>query len=207
MFDLTTPLSDARFTVVDIETTGLKPPFARITEVAAVQVRAGEIGLHFSQLVNPGCAIPPMIVEMTGITDAMVAGQPTIDEIWGVLRGFWDDTLLVAHNASFDLSFLDCDAARITREPLINPEVCTVKVSRRVWPTLPRHNLDTVASHLGLDFRARHRALGDAEVTAALLLKSLPLLEEAEIRTVGDLLHLQRSARVRDRLRRLGLAV
>lgn len=206
MLDLTAPLAEAHFTVVDIETTGLKPPFARITEIAAVQVRAGEVGLRFAQLVNPGCRIPREIVAMTGITDAMVAGQPAIDEIWGVLRDFWDDSLLVAHNAKFDLGFLDCDAARITREPLINPEVCTVKLSRRLWPRLPRHNLDTVAGHLGLDFRARHRALGDAEVTAALLLKSLPLLEGQGVRTVGDLLHLQRSGRVRDRLRRLGLS-
>lgn len=200
MLNLESPLLEAEYVVVDVETTGLKPPEARLTEVAAVQIRNGEIGLELAQLVDPGCPIPPRISEITGITNAMVAGQPSIDAVWPYLRGFIGDSIIVAHNAKFDMSFLDHDCSRLTGEGVPNPELCTVILSRKAWPWMPRHNLDTVASNLGFSFAARHRALGDAKVTAQVLLEALPVMASQGIKTVGDLLRKQRSSRCRDRL-------
>jgi DNA polymerase-3 subunit epsilon len=203
MVDLDCPLSDCPFVIVDIETTGMKPPHARITEVGAVRLRGGEFGLELAQLIDPGCAIPPFITAMTGISDEMVAGQPTIEMLWPILEDFIGDSILVAHNARFDLAFLDHEAWRITGRPLANLEVCTVALSRRAWPSLDRHNLDSVAQHLGLGFDARHRALGDARVTAQVLHSALQILEARRIHTLGDLMRSQRSARCRARLRAL----
>lgn len=200
---LDTPLAEVPFVVVDVETTGMKPPFARITEVAAVKLRGGEMGLELAHLVDPGCPIPPFITAMTGISDAMVRGQPTIDALWPLLDEFWDGTVLVAHNAPFDLAFLDAEALRLSGQPLPNLEVCTVHLSRRAWPRLRSHSLDAVASHLGLTFGARHRALGDARVTARVLLRALETLAPQGLATLGDLLRCQRSARCRARLRAL----
>ncbi len=198
--DLNRPLGEADFVVVDIETTGLAPPGARITELAAVRVRRGEVDLEFSQLVDPGCAIPPKITEITGITTAMVRGQPRIEDVWSHFLSFLGGQVLVAHNARFDLSFLDCEAERLSGQPLPHPELCTVALSRRAWPALERHTLDSVAAHLDLRFRERHRALGDACVTAQVLLESFPYLAQSGIHTLGKALRAQRSTRCRARL-------
>jgi DNA polymerase-3 subunit epsilon len=198
--DLDIPLAEAKFIIVDVETTGMKPPGARITEIGAVEVRGGEMRLEFAQLVDPGCPIPAEIAQMTGITNTMVAGQPTIEQVWPYFRSFLGDSIVVAHNAPFDLAFLDHEAWRSSGEPLPNPELCTVKVSRRAWPWMERHNLDTVASNLGLTFSARHRALGDARVTAQVLLEALPQLASQGVQSVGELLRRQRSGRCQARL-------
>lgn len=202
--DLDLPLREGRYAVVDIETTGLKPPFARITEIAAVRICDGEIDLELAQLIDPGCAIPPRITEMTGISNQMVMGQPDIDTVWPFFLRFVGDAVVIAHNARFDLSFLDQEAWSRSGEPLPNPELCTVTLARRAWPWLGRHNLDAVAEHCGIAFDSRHRALGDAKVTAQVFLELIPYLERMGLLTVGQVLRAQRSARCQARLAAAG---
>jgi DNA polymerase III epsilon subunit family exonuclease len=202
VIDLSCPLNEAPFVVVDIETTGFTPPQAKITEIAAIRVVNGEVDLDdpWVQLINPGCLIPLQIERLTGITNEKVIGHPSVDEVWRYFREFIEGSVLVAHNARFDMGFLDHDATRIEGTPLPHPELCTVKMSRRAWPGLSSYNLDTVASTLGLQFIDRHRALGDARVTAEVLKDAVPLLMSQGLDTLGKALRAQGSRRCESRL-------
>jgi len=178
------PLREARFTVLDLETTGGSSSGDRILEVGAVRVERGRIGESFTTLVNPGTPIPPFISSMTGIRDEMVAAAPAFIAVAEDLSRFIGDSVLVAHNLPFDLGFLNHELGRNCGFVLANPSLCTVRLGRRLLPHLPDRRLDTLADHYGFSFTGRHRALGDAEVTARLLLKFIALLAE---RGVEDL--------------------
>jgi DNA polymerase-3 subunit epsilon len=185
----------ATFTVIDIETTGLKLGAAGITEIAAIRVANGRLSEEFHTLLNPGRRIPPMITQLTGISDEMVRHQPQIDHIFPQLRTFLGSTVLVAHNANFDVNFLNFDAQRLLSSPLLNPSLCTLQLAKRLLPNLRSRSLDAVASHLGVAHFHRHRALGDARITAEVLLILLEKVEALGIRSLGELLDFQHSAR------------
>lgn len=189
------PLQHAQFVVIDLETTGLKPGKAAITEIAAVQIHAGEIRDEFHTLVNPGHHVPSMITRLTGITDEMLQDQPRIDDIFPQLHRFLGSSVIVAHNADFDVSFLNFDAQRIVSAPLLNPSLCTVRLARRLLPGLRSRALDAVADHLGVSCLNRHRALGDARITAEVLLILLEKLAASSVTTVGHVLDFQHHAR------------
>ena len=189
------PLQQAQFVVVDLETTGLKPGKAAITEVAAVQISNGELSEEFHTLVNPGHHVPTMITRLTGITDDMLQNQPRIDAIFPQLHSFLSSSVIVAHNVDFDVSFLNFDAQRLLSTPLLNPSLCTVRLARRLLPGLRSRALDAVASHLGVSSVNRHRALGDARITAEVLLILLEKLAAHGVTTVGQLLDFQYNAR------------
>ncbi len=174
-------LREARFTVVDLETTGGSPSADRILEVGAVRVEGGRLGESFATLVNPGVPLPSLIVSMTGIREEMVTGAPSFLAVAEELSRFIGDSVVVAHNLPFDLGFLNQELGRNCGFILANPCFCTVRLGRRLLPHLPDRRLDTLADYFGFRFAARHRALGDAEVTARLLLKFLELLEEKGI--------------------------
>lgn len=182
-------LREARFTVLDLETTGGSPSNDRILEVGAVRVERGRIGESFTTLVNPGTPIPSFISSMTGIREEMVAAAPAFLAVAEDLSGFIGDSVLVAHNLPFDLGFLNHELHRNCGFVLANPALCTVRLGRRLLPHLPDRRLDTLAQHYGFSFAGRHRALGDAEVTARLLLKFIALLAE---RGVEDLRGVER---------------
>jgi DNA polymerase-3 subunit epsilon len=147
---------------VDLETTGCNP-YDRITEVGIVRVRSGALVEEWSSLVNPGRPIPPYIQAFNGISDDMVADAPRFDEIAAVVRQKLQGAVLVAHNARFDYSFLRSEFLK--SEMNFSAKVlCTVKLSRRLFPEYARHNLDAVIERNGLTCDARHRALGDARV-------------------------------------------
>ena len=110
------PLSDVTFCVIDFETTGSSPDEDRITEIGAAKYRGGECIGTFQTLVNPGCAIPPFITILTGITESMVLPAPRIESLLGTLTHFIGDAVLVAHNARFDVSFLNAALIRDNRE-------------------------------------------------------------------------------------------
>jgi DNA polymerase III subunit epsilon len=155
---------------VDLETTGGNPAFHRITEIGIVRVEAGEVVEEWSSLVNPQCDIPPYIQEFTGISNAMVADAPVFAELAVTVLNKLRGRTFVAHNARFDYSFLrseflKCDA-QFSAQVL-----CTVKLSRRLFPEHARHNLDAVMQRHGLTCQARHRALGDAQVLRDLWFK------------------------------------
>jgi DNA polymerase III epsilon subunit family exonuclease len=174
-------LREARFAVLDLETTGGSPSGDRILEIGAVLVEEGRLGATFSTLVNPGVPIPDFVSSMTGIREEMIREAPAFSAVAEELARFIGDSVLVAHNLPFDLGFLNQELERNCGFVLANPSLCTVKLGRRLLPQLPDRRLDTLAEYFGFQFTERHRALGDAEVTARLLVRFIGLLEEKEV--------------------------
>jgi DNA polymerase-3 subunit epsilon len=148
---------------VDLETTGGNPAHHRITEVGIVRMQRGAVIEEWSSLVNPECTIPPYIERFTGITNDMVADAPRFAEIAAVVREKLGSAVFVAHNARFDYAFLRTEFRRL--DMFFSAKVlCTVKLSRRLYPEFIRHNLDAIMERHQLSCTARHRALGDARV-------------------------------------------
>jgi DNA polymerase-3 subunit epsilon len=148
---------------VDLETTGGNASYDRITEIGIVRIGAGESALEWSSLVNPQCPIPAYIEAFTGITNDMVADAPRFAEIAADVQQRLRGALFVAHNARFDYSFLRNEFRRIGSN-FSAKVLCTVKLSRRLYPMHHRHSLDAVIARHGLTCQSRHRALGDAQV-------------------------------------------
>ena len=178
------PLDD--IVVFDIETTGLSARNDRITEIGAVKIRKGEIVDTFDQLVDPEILIPDNITKLTGIDNTMVANQPKISEVLPVFLDFIGDSILSAHNASFDVGFIRESLLNMGRE-IKNPVLDTLQLSRVLFPGLKNHKLNTVAKHLKVELLNHHRAVDDAKATADILAYSLKLLEEKEIKTIAQL--------------------
>lgn len=189
------PVSHSEFVVLDLETTGLKPGPAAITEIAAVRIANSRLGEEFHTLVNPGQRVPAAITQLTGITDDMLHDQPRIEAVFPQLHAFLGSAVLVAHNADFDLSFLNFDARRLLSAPLLNPSLCTLRLARRLLLGLRSRSLDAVAANLGVSCLDRHRAQGDARITAEILLILLEKLAAQGITTLGQLLDFQHTAR------------
>ncbi|HJW75372.1 MAG TPA: exonuclease domain-containing protein, partial [Thermoleophilia bacterium] len=178
-------LSDVSFTVVDLETTGATPGFSKITEIGAVRIERGEVVGSFSELVDPGVPIPPLITGITGITREMVAGAPGIGEVLPRFVEFAADSVLVAHNARFDLAFLDYELGILTRETFPRPALDTLRLARKAMPHT-RCSLGVLAQRLGLPTTPEHRALPDAMATGELLLLLLARLEEQNVTTLEE---------------------
>jgi DNA polymerase-3 subunit epsilon len=156
--DLGTPLSRVTFCVIDLETTGGSAAECSITEIGAVKLRGGECLGTFQTLVNPGCAIPPQITVLTGITHAMVMPAPRIEAVLPSLLEFIGDAVVVGHNVRFDLSFVQAALERDQRPKLRNRAVDTVALARRlVRDEVPNCKLGTLAEHLRLDHRTSRR--------------------------------------------------
>ncbi|PTR32162.1 DNA polymerase-3 subunit epsilon [Rhodococcus sp. OK519] len=169
--ELDTPLRDITFVVVDLETTGGSSENDAITEIGAVKVRGGEVIGELGTLIDPGRAIPPYIVEITGITTAMVRDAPRIDAILPAFLEFARGAVLVAHNAGFDVGFLKAAAAR---QGILWPKfqvLCTVKLARRVLgrDEAPSVKLSALATLFGAETTPTHRALDDAKATVDVL--------------------------------------
>lgn len=172
-----------KFVVLDIETTGLSPINDMITEIGAVKIVNGEIVEEYNQLINPERNIPDHIVELTGITNEMVKDMPTIDQVLPKFQEFIGDSILVAHNASFDIGFLREQYKRIGRE-LQNPILDTLELSRNLLPQLKSHKLNIIAKYLNINLVNHHRAVDDAKATAEIFIKFLELLMK---KGVGDI--------------------
>jgi len=167
---------DQPLAFIDLETTGTSPARDRIIEIGLCLVEGGALVEEWSSLVDPQVPIPPFIERYTGITAAMVKGAPTFAELADDLRERLDGRLLVAHNAPFDYGFLRHAFARC-QTPFAPPVLCTVQLSRRLFPRERRHGLDAVIARHGLSCDHRHRALGDARVLwdfLCLLQRELP---------------------------------
>ena len=158
--------------MLDFETTGLSPAMGeRITEVAALRIVDGRITERFVSLVNCDVYIPAFITSLTGITQAMVDGAPPVAEVVPALLDFIGTDVLCAHNASFDQKFLQAEAAQLDLVPGHAALLCSLKLSRRVFPGMPSYKLGPLSGQLGIGFRSRaHRAEADAEVAAQLLI-------------------------------------
>jgi DNA polymerase III subunit epsilon len=183
-------LGESDFIVVDLETTGAKAPPGRITEVGAYRVSQGRIVAEFQTLVNPEMLIPPFVVHLTGITDAMVKAAPVFAEVADSWLDFISDAVLVAHDAQFDVRFLNHELARIfPGQRMANPQLCTVTLSRRVVPGLLNYRLHTVAEHFSVPIYNRHRAAGDARATAEIFLHMLARLDQHGVRYLSEARH------------------
>ena len=179
------PLRDVRFAVVDVETTGRGPWVGnRMIEIAVVEVQGGAIVDEYETLLNPGQGIPGAITALTGITSDMVAQAPwfehVADEVYGRLEG----RVFVAHNATFDWSFVSSELVAAVGDAPEMPRLCTVRMARRLVSRLRHRNLDELSRWFGIDIHARHRAYGDALATARVFLR---LLDEASGRGIDDL--------------------
>ena len=159
---------DQPLVILDVETTGANPVYDRVTEVGLIEVECGRRVAEWSTLVNPGTRIPPAIQSLTGITDDMVALAPSFAEIAQHLLGQLEGKLLVAHNARFDYGFLRNEFRRAGLR-YSSRVLCTVKLSRRLFPHESRHNLDALMARHGLACESRHRALGDARAVCMLV--------------------------------------
>ncbi|WP_084830101.1 DEDD exonuclease domain-containing protein [Demequina rhizosphaerae] len=173
--DVGEPLHRTTFVVVDLETTGTSPGTARITEIGAVKTRGGEVVGEFQTLVDPGMPIPPMIVALTGITDAMLVAAPRIETVLPSFLEFLGDAVLVAHNAPFDTGFLRAACREHGYRWPGNQVVDTVTLARRATTKeeAPNKKLSTLARVFGTVVEPNHRALEDARATSEILHKML----------------------------------
>ncbi|HEX6106292.1 MAG TPA: 3'-5' exonuclease [Gemmatimonadales bacterium] len=181
-------LEDCAFAVVDVETTGMRAAGNdRITEIAIVVVHGGRREVVFDSLVNPGRPIPPAVCAITNITNEMVKDAPPFalvaDQVLAALAG----RIFVAHNARFDWGFVTAELGRARDLALDGPRLCTVRLARRLVRGVASCGLDSLQHWFGLENLARHRAAGDALVTAELLARLLRLARDEGARTLQDL--------------------
>jgi DNA polymerase-3 subunit epsilon len=171
---------------VDLETTGGNAAHHRITEVGIVRMANGTVVDEWSSLVNPDCRIPSYIESFTGITNEMVAGAPRFAEIAALVLEKLRSPVFVAHNARFDYAFLRTEFRRVNVH-FSAKVMCTVKLSRRLFPEYPRHSLDAVMERHRLTCTARHRALGDARVLGDFWSKLLDEIPEERLRAAAKI--------------------
>ena len=187
-------LCETDFVVFDIETTGPKMPPSRIMEIGAARVRDGRIVAEFQTLVNPLMSIPPFIAGLTGIRDEMVADAPTFDEVAGRWLDFAGTSVLVAHNAVFDVRFINHEVSNIfPGRRMMNSHICTVSLARQLLPELRSFRLAALAEHFSVPHRTRHRAGDDAHATARVFLRLLEHLEENGVRDLNGARRFQKS--------------
>ncbi|MFP3155130.1 PolC-type DNA polymerase III [Lachnospiraceae bacterium ZAX-1] len=177
---------DDTYVVFDLETTGFSPNHDKIIEIGAVKVSEGKITDRFSSFVNPDIPIPFRIEELTGINDGMVLSAPKIEDILPQFLEFCKDAILVAHNASFDMSFIQKNCER-QNLPCDYTSLDTVALARVLMPGLGRFKLDTVAKALNVSLKSHHRAVDDADCTAKIFLKFRAMLFERDVQTLEQI--------------------
>lgn len=186
-----TPLSALTFTVFDTETTGLLPHKDEIVQIGAVRVVNGRIveGEQIDQLVDPGRPIPHVSTKVHKVTDAMVAGQPNIARAGRLFHSFARDSVIVAHNAPFDMAFLQRHKSRMG-VVWDHPVLDTVLLSAVLFGASETHTLDALCERLGVTIPEpqRHTALGDARATAEVLVRMLPMLKARGLDTFGEVI-------------------
>jgi len=163
-------LNKERVVFIDVETTGLEPAKGhRIIEIGAIAMENNQTISEFQSLVQVSCPIPRHVSKIHGITNDILAGQPTPEQIYPEFKDFISDSLLIAHNAEFDVGFLQSEFSQLNLR-LQNPSICTLKISRRRYPRLPNYKLETIyrcmVGPVPADIQ-RHRALDDARMVAA----------------------------------------
>jgi DNA polymerase III epsilon subunit family exonuclease len=182
-------LEDATFVVFDLETTGLRPGTARPCEFGAVRVAHLQLAERFQTLANPGARLQPGVAALTGLRDEQLRRAPPVSAVTRRFLAFAGDAVLVAHNARFDMAFLDNETMRLTGDRVAATVVDTVGLARRLLGRQPA-NLAALSHRFVTDARPCHRALPDAEATAEILLALIGMAQERGARTVADLVEL-----------------
>lgn len=169
-------LDDATFVVFDVETTGLSTAYDTIIELAAVKIKEGRVIDKFERFSNPHKPLTAKIIELTHITDDMLKDAPEVDEVVAEFKEFIGDSIVVAHNASFDMGFLYTAYNKAGIQGVVHPVIDTLELSRLLNPTFRNHRLNTLCKRYGIELTQHHRAIYDTEATGYLLLH---LLKEA----------------------------
>ncbi|HRQ59082.1 MAG TPA: exonuclease domain-containing protein [Azoarcus taiwanensis] len=181
-------LSELTYTIFDTETTGLNPSEGdEIIQIGATRIVNGKLLRQesFEQLIDPRRKLNPESIPIHGIQPEMLVGQPTIDKVLPAFHAFASDTVLIAHNAAFDMRFLQMKESH-TGLVFDQPVLDTLLLSEVLHPNQESHRLDAIADRLNLHIVGRHTALGDAIVTAEIFIKMIPLLAEKGVRTLRD---------------------
>lgn len=160
------------YAIVDIETTGGHPLQGGITEVAIILHNGHEEEGRYQTLVNPGIPIPPFVQTLTGITDETVANSPSFQEVADRIFSLLSGRIFVAHNVNFDYSFLHHHLLKSGYELHVQ-KLCTVRLSRKIFPGYTRYSLGNICRNLGIPIEERHRAMGDAYATSRLFVMAL----------------------------------
>jgi DNA polymerase III subunit epsilon len=168
------------FTAVDTETTGLTPETCRIIEIGAVQFDKTGILSTFNTLVNPECPIPAVATNINHITDEMVGSQPVIKAVLPEFIAFAGDSILVAHNAPFDLLFINKELERSRMPSMTNKAIDTLNLSRWAYPTAAHHSLQYLAKVMNIEAKDAHRACDDARVCSEIFLRCLKDTESVQ---------------------------
>ncbi|MFD1066260.1 PolC-type DNA polymerase III [Oceanobacillus locisalsi] len=180
-------LKEDTYVVFDVETTGLSAVYDTIIELAAVKVKDGEIIDRFESFANPHHPLSQTTTDLTGITDDMVKDAPEVDDVLKEFHAWMGDDILVAHNASFDMGFLNQGFKRIDYAKAANPVIDTLELARFLITELKNHRLNTLCKHLGIELTQHHRAIYDAEATGYLLWNLVQKLLERDITNHQDL--------------------
>jgi DNA polymerase-3 subunit alpha (Gram-positive type) len=179
------------FVVLDIETTGLSRHAHRITEVAALKVENFQVVKKFETLVNPEMHIPSFITSLTGISDSMVKDSPVIEEVMPKFMKFLGENPFVAHSASFDYGFLNYNSMMHLDREILNPKICTMRLSRRLLPELRHHRLSSLCEYFKIKNSNAHRAMADVEVTNKIFGEMLGMLRKRGIEKSEDVIKAQ----------------
>jgi DNA polymerase III subunit epsilon len=179
-------LADVPFVALDLETTGARAGISKITEIGAVRIEGFREVKHFTTLVNPLRPIPPMITRITGITQDMVADAPRIEDVIPELLEFIQGAVIVAHNASFDVGFLNYELRRLHGRKLGDGAIDTLPLARALAPGLPNYRLQTVAEAMGAPVTACHRALADAQAAGHVFVTLAGRLQELGVTRLSE---------------------
>jgi DNA polymerase-3 subunit alpha (Gram-positive type) len=180
-------LDEETYVVFDLETTGFNPHNNEIIEIGAAKVKNGEIVDIYQSFVNPERGIPTKITELTGIDNQMVADAPKLAEVIDQFLEFIEGATIVAHNLSFDLSFIEDKLRRLDKGNLSNPAMDTLNLARALVPDLKSYKLNKLADYFNKDLENHHRASDDAKVTAEILLELIALIKEEDISKLTEI--------------------
>lgn len=187
-------LDEIEFAVVDVETTGGTGKYNRLTEIGAFRMTGGRIGQSWMTLINPGREIPLQISQLTGIYDETVADAPRAALVLPGFLKFLGGAVFVGHNVMYDYRTINGELARASLARMKNPTLCTMMLSRRVWPGMKSYGLDALIARFSLDLGGeRHRGHGDAWATAVVFAKLLEELAPAGITTLDEILAFQKN--------------
>lgn len=186
------PFEEVEYSVFDFETTGTSAKFESVIQIGIVKIKNGKIVDTFSSYINPGKPIPYFITSLTGITNSDVENAPYFDEVFTKIKKFVGNSILVAHNLSFDYSFMKYECARYDLELLDNKAICTLKLAKKIFPDLQSKSLGSLVKYLKIKHRDVHTGLGDATATAKVFLKMFDHLKtNYDVYTVDDLIKIQ----------------
>jgi DNA polymerase-3 subunit alpha (Gram-positive type) len=178
-----------KYIVVDIETTGFKKDTDQITEIAAIRIENNRVVDKFETLINPLMKIPAQITQLTGITDEMVKVMPTIQEVLPNFIDFVKKDILVAHNAIFDIGFLNYNLNKHLNKSLENKNICTLNLARKLITSIPSYRLASLCNYFDIKNDYAHRAMSDVHATTKLFTKFQAIMHNNGLKEDNDILN------------------